>query len=419
MDKLLDRFFHYISFDTRAKYNQTTLPSCDGQKQLATVLKDELLALGLTDALLTESGCVLATLPSNVSYDVPVTAFIAHLDTSPDLPGSCTQSQFIFDYQGKEILLSGVGNELISPKMYPDLNRLRDHHLIASDGKSALGASGKASIAEIMTALMLVQKNQIPHGDVKVLFLPDQTLFPHFKSYNLPDSHIDRAYAFECCGQGILSLENLNITRAVIKIQGRHAGHHSTYDDMLNALNMAVGIHAQLETKQSTTSTNYFEGFFHLTNMNGNVEYAEIEYLICNFCDEDILRQKADLTAVVDKLQADLLPGCYIALKMKEVARNRYAQLMEQTQFIEITEQAMRATQQEPCRISNRNPAVLSAQFAELGIPCIALSNGGYNFNSRHEFLSVNQMEDSVELIQKIIQFTAEAVSEVTENSPK
>lgn len=157
MDKLLDRFLNYVSFDTQSKSGVRQVPSTDGQLKLARALQQELLELGFEQVVLSKQGCLMATLPANVAWPVPAIGFISHMDTSPDFSGKNVNPQILENYRGGDIAL-GVGDEVLSPVMFPVLHQLLGHTLITTDGKTLLGADDKAGIAEIMTALVRLKK---------------------------------------------------------------------------------------------------------------------------------------------------------------------------------------------------------------------------------------------------------------------
>lgn len=173
MDKLLDRFFNYVSFDTQSKANVKHVPSTDGQLKLARALQQEMIALGFERVSLSEHGCVMGTWPGNVAWPVPAVGFIAHLDTSPDFSGKHVNPQIVENYRGGDIAL-GIGDEVLSPVMFPILHQMLGQTLITTDGKTLLGADDKAGIAEILTAMARLRARKIPHGDIRVAFTPDE-----------------------------------------------------------------------------------------------------------------------------------------------------------------------------------------------------------------------------------------------------
>lgn len=175
MDQLVERFLSYVAVDTRSRPHVRNVPSCEGQWTLARQLQDELIALGCVDVCLSEHCCVTGTLPANVGWSTPVIGFIAHLDTSPDYTAKNVHPQIVEKYRGGEIAL-GQGDEILSPVMFPVLHQMKGHTLITTDGKTLLGADNKAGIAEIMTAVSRLADENIPHGDIRIAFTPDEEI---------------------------------------------------------------------------------------------------------------------------------------------------------------------------------------------------------------------------------------------------
>ena len=222
MDKLLDRFFNYVTFDTQSKANVKHVPSTDGQLKLARALQQELLELGFAQVMQSEQGCVTATLPSNVAWPVPAIGFISHLDTSPDVSGKQVNPQIVENYRGGDIAL-GIGDEVLSPVRFPVLHQLLGQTLITTDGKTLLGADDKAGIAEIMTAMVRLRQQQIPHGDIRIAFTPDEEVGKGARYFDVESFNAAWAYTVDGGGVGELECENFNAASAVVKIVGNNA----------------------------------------------------------------------------------------------------------------------------------------------------------------------------------------------------
>ena len=206
MDKLLERFFGYVSFDTQSKPSAKLTPSSDGQLRLARALEKELKTLGLSDVSLDDNGCVMATLPANVDWPVPVIGFISHLDTSPDFSGRNVNPQVLENYRGGDIAL-GIGDEVLSPVMFPVLHTMLGKTLIMTDGKTLLGADDKAGIAEIITAMVRLKNSDIPHGDIRIAFTPDEEIGRGAQYVDLKKFGAQWAYTVDGGGVGELEYE--------------------------------------------------------------------------------------------------------------------------------------------------------------------------------------------------------------------
>lgn len=408
MSKLLDRFFKYISFNTQANPESNQSPSSKGQKELAHFLADELALLGLVEIELTEKGNLVAKLPANVDYFVPSIAFISHLDASAYSLNDNLTPQFIHNYRGNDILL-GRGNGVLSPLYDLALKNVVGKTLVVGDGVSSLSAASKAGIAIIMTSLVEIIKNDIPHGDIKIVFLADQTLLKATISDDLMHLNVDRAYSVDSQGLGIVGVENLNTTKVNVTITGKQLYLAANKNVMTNALNIAVSLHAKLPEDEMRESTSYYEGFYQFVSMSGNAEKVEMEYLICDFSDEKWLEKKMHFLLLMKEMRADLAAGCEIDFELTDIYHNQSERIECESEFINLTEQAIRSCDVEPIVIALRETLPINAKVTEAGTPCISLSNGGYNFNSQNEFVVVEQMQKSAQILQKIVQFTAES----------
>ncbi|GAE10321.1 peptidase T [Yersinia pseudotuberculosis NBRC 105692] len=261
MDKLLDRFFNYVSFDTQAKANVKSVPSTQGQRKLAQALQQELLTLGFSHVTLSDHGCVMATLPANVSWPVPTIGFIAHLDTSPDFSGKNVNPQIVENYRGGDIAL-GIGDEVLSPVMFPVLHQLLGHTLITTDGKTLLGADDKAGIAEIITAMVRLKHRNVPHGDIRIAFTPDEEVGKGAQFFNVAEFDAQWAYTVDGGGIGELEFENFNAASVAIKIVGNNVHPGSAKGVMVNALSLATRYHQELPVDETPECTEGYDGFY-------------------------------------------------------------------------------------------------------------------------------------------------------------
>lgn len=217
MDKLLERFLHYVSLDTQSKSGVRQVPSTEGQWKLLQLLKQQLEEMGLVNISLSEKGTLMATLPANVAGNIPAIGFISHVDTSPDFSGKNVNPQIVENYRGGDIAL-GIGDEVLSPVMFPVLHQLLGQTLITTDGKTLLGADDKAGVAEIMTALAVLIQKDIPHGDIRVAFTPDEEVGKGAKHFDVAAFDAQWAYTVDGGGVGELEFENFNAASVNIKL---------------------------------------------------------------------------------------------------------------------------------------------------------------------------------------------------------
>ncbi|RRO03237.1 peptidase T [Pectobacterium aquaticum] len=405
MDKLLDRFLNYVSFDTQSKSGVRQVPSTDGQLKLARALQQELLELGFEQVVLSKQGCLMATLPANVAWPVPAIGFISHMDTSPDFSGKNVNPQILENYRGGDIAL-GMGDEVLSPVMFPVLHQLLGHTLITTDGKTLLGADDKAGIAEIMTALVRMKTSQLPHGDIRIAFTPDEEIGKGAQFFDVTAFNAQWAYTVDGGGVGELEYENFNAASVQVKIVGNNVHPGSAKGVMVNALTLASRYHQQVPESQSPEQTDGYQGFYHLHTMKGSVERADLHYIVRDFDRNGFEQRKQTMLDIAEKVGAGLHPDCYIEVTITDTYYNMREQVEQHPHIIALAQQAMRDCGIEP----NMKPIRGGTDGAHLsfqGLPCPNLFTGGYNYHGKHEFVTLEGMEKAVSVIMRIAELTA------------
>ncbi|WP_224718072.1 peptidase T [Pectobacterium versatile] len=405
MDKLLDRFLNYVSFDTQSKSGVRQVPSTDGQLKLARALQQELLELGFEQVALSKQGCLMATLPANVAWPVPAIGFISHMDTSPDFSGKNVNPQILENYRGGDIAL-GVGDEVLSPVMFPVLHQLLGHTLITTDGKTLLGADDKAGIAEIITALVRLKKSQLPHGDIRIAFTPDEETGKGAQFFGVKAFNAQWAYTVDGGGVGELEYENFNAASVQVKIVGNNVHPGSAKGVMVNALTLASHYHQHVPESQSPEQTDGYQGFYHLHSMKGSVERADLHYIVRDFDRNGFEQRKQTMLDIAEKVGAGLHPDCYIEVTITDIYYNMREQVEQHPHIIALAQQAMRDCDIEP----NMKPIRGGTDGAHLsfqGLPCPNLFTGGYNYHGKHEFVTLEGMEKAVSVIMRIAELTA------------
>ncbi|MDX7985789.1 peptidase T [Xenorhabdus sp. 12] len=405
MDRLLERFFKYIAFNTQSKPSAKTIPSSNGQLKLGKELYDELIQLGFSDVILDERGYVMATVPSNVAWPVPVIGFISHLDTSPDFPGKHVNPQILENYRGGDIAL-GMGDEVLSPVMFPVLHNLLGKTLITTDGKTLLGADNKAGIAEIITAMVRLKQQNIPHGELRIAFTPDEEIGSGGHYLDIAAFGAEWAYTVDGGGVGELEFENFNAASVVIKIIGNMVHPGSAKGVMVNALSLAMQIHHALPAEETPEKTEGYEGFYHLESIKGTVERTEMHYLIRDFDSTGFEKRKETLFTIAEKIGKGLHPDCYIELTMDDSYYNMRSEIIKHPHVIDIAKQAMLDCGIEPI-VQPIRGGTDGAQLSYRGLPCPNIFTGGYNYHSKHEFISLEGMEQAVNVIMRIAELTA------------
>ncbi|TDR72010.1 peptidase T [Paludibacterium purpuratum] len=406
MDNILERFFRYISIDTQSDPAAERVPSTDGQLNLARALFKELTELGFEEITLNDKGCVMATLPSNVNWPVPVIGFIAHLDTAPDCSGKGIKPQVVENYRGGDVKL-GMSGEVLSPTRFPVLNTLIGHTLITTDGTTLLGSDDKSGITEIITAMLRLREMNRPHGSIRFAFSPDEEIGKGAQHFDVEAFGAEWAYTVDGGGVGELEAENFNAASANIKIFGNNVHPGSAKDVMVNALTLATRIHQMLPTEETPEHTEGYQGFFHLISLSGAVEQAEMNYIIRDFDRDNFAARKARIQQIARDVQAGLPSDCRIEVTLKDSYSNMRDEVAKFPHVVEIARQAMVDVGVEPemCPIRGGTDG---AQLSFRGLPCPNLFTGGYNFHGKHEFVTLQGMEKAVSVIMRIAERTAD-----------
>ncbi len=405
MEKLVERFLNYVTFDTKSDPSNQQCPSSPGQITFAEALKSELIALELTDVSLDENGYLMAKLPSNVDYDVPAIGFVAHMDTAPDASGANVKPQLIKDYQGGTIEL-GASGECLNPSQYPDLDTLHGHDLITTDGTTLLGADNKAGIAEIISAIAYLKANpDVKHGDICIGFTPDEEIGRGANLFDVKKFGAEWAYTIDGGPVGELEFENFNATSADVICHGVNVHPGTAKGKMVNAMNIAAQFQLMMPTQETPECTEGYEGFYHLKSAEMGVARSELGYIIRDFEREGVEARKAFMQQKVDELNERLEKG-----RVELVLTDSYFNMKEMVEphqhIIELAKQAMIECDVEPM-IKPIRGGTDGARLSFMGLPCPNIFTGGYNFHGIHEFITIQGMEQAVKVIVELSQRTA------------
>ncbi|KLV07325.1 peptidase T [Photobacterium aquae] len=405
MEQLIERFLRYVRFETQSNSANAQCPSTEGQRVLAQQLKDELIELGLADVSLDDNGYVMARLPSNVEHDVPAIGFIAHMDTAMDASGKNVKPQIVENYQGGDIAL-GVGDEVLSPIQYPDLNKLHGHNIITTDGTTLLGADNKAGIAEIITAAAyLIAHPEIKHGDICIGFTPDEEIGRGANLFDVEKFNAQWAYTIDGGPVGELEFENFNASSAYVTCHGVNVHPGTAKDKMINAMNIAAQFQVTMPAEETPECTEGYEGFFHLVSMEPSVAKTKLHYILRDFDSEGLERRKTLIQEKVDALNTRLDKG-RVSLEIVDCYSNMREMVEPHPHIIEFAKQAMIECDVKPV-IKPIRGGTDGARLSFKGLPCPNIFTGGYNFHGIHEFITVEGMEQAVKVIVKLAENTA------------
>ena len=400
-EKVVQRFLKYVTFDTTANPNNSNCPSSEGQRVFANYLVEELKSLGLEDAHVDENSYVMATLRGNTE-GVETIGFISHLDTAPDVTGKNVKPKIIKNYDGKDIVLNEELNIITSPKDYPDLKKFIGEDLIVTDGTTLLGADDKAGISEIVTAIeYLVNNPQIKHGDIKIGFTPDEEIGRGADLFNVEKFGAKYAYTIDGGIMGELQYENFNAAAAKITIQGRNVHPGAAKNKMINALHIAAEISQMFPQSERPETTEGYEGFYHLNDINGNVENATMVYIIRDHSKEKFEHRKQYMKDAISKVSEKY--NGRVTLELNDQYYNMKEKVEPVKFIVDIAEEAMKECDITPIIVPIRG-GTDGARLSFMGLPCPNIFTGGLNFHSKNECIPIIALEKCSNLIVKIAQ---------------
>ena len=395
---LTARFIKYVTIDTESDPNNPAFPSTEKQWNLAKVLETELIQIGLQDVELDENCYIMATLPSNLNYEVPTIGFVAHIDTSPDFTGANVKPQIIENYDGKDILLNKEKNIFLSPDYFDDLLQYKGQTIITTDGTTLLGADDKAGVTEIVTAMeYLINNPEIKHGKIRICFTPDEEVGKGAHLFDVEKFGAKWAYTMDGSQIGELEYENFNAASAKITVTGKivHPGYAK--GKMINSMLIANEFIAAVPAGEVPEKTTGYEGFFHLHDLNGNVEETVLEYIIRDHNFNLFEKRKKLMQKIVgdfnERLQQDLI---------KVEIKNQYFNMKEKVtpvmHIVDIVEEVMKDIGITPL-IKPIRGGTDGSQLSYKGLPCPNIFAGGHNFHGRFEYVPVESMIKATEVI--------------------
>lgn len=399
-EKVLERFLKYVTFDTTADPKNANCPSFEGERVFANYLVEELKGLGIEDVSVDENSYVMATLKANAE-GIDTIGFISHLDTAPDVTGKNVKPRIIENYDGKDIVLNEELNIKTCVNDYPELTKFAGEDLIVTDGTTLLGADDKAGIAEIVTAVeYLINNPEIKHGDVKIGFTPDEEVGRGANLFDVEKFGAKYAYTIDGGIMGELQYENFNAAAATVSIQGRNVHPGSAKNKLVNALHIAAEISELLPASERPETTENYEGFYHLNDLNGNVENATMIYIIRDHDKAKFEERKEFMKSTIAKIN-EKYDG-RVTLDLKDQYFNMKEKVEPVKFVVDIAEEAMRELEIEPLIIPIRG-GTDGARLSFMGLPCPNIFTGGLNFHSKNECIPVVAMEKCSELIVSII----------------
>ena len=406
MEKLLDRFLHYVSFDTQSDELTNMTPSTPGQMIFARELEKELRQIGLTEITLDENGYLMATLPANSDKPLPTVGFIAHLDTSPDCSGRKVSPRIVEKYDGGDIVLNADDNVVLRPDEFPELLHYTGQDIVVTDGKTLLGADDKAGVAEIVSAMeYLLSHPEIKHGRIRIGFTPDEEIGQGADKFDV--KRFDAAWAYTMDGGeiGELEYENFNAASARITFKGRNVHPGYAKHKMINALRVAAQYAIMLPRWETPEHTEGYEGFYHLISCEGTVEKTVLGYIIRDHDRDRFERRKKEFEHLVRKINKEF-PDC-ASLEIKDQYYNMREKIEPVMHIIDLAQEAMTNVGVTPVVVPVRG-GTDGARLSFEGLPCPNIFAGGVNFHGRYEFVPVPSMVKARDVIVEIARLVAE-----------
>jgi len=401
----IERFLNYIKFDTQSVLEVEEYPSSAKQLKLLNFLKKELEELNIETSM-DEFGYIIGKIPSNIKHDVPKLALIAHVDTSPDASGENVNARIIENYNGKDIVLNEEESILLKTSVFPGLKAMVGQDLIVTDGKTLLGADDKLGVAEIMeTAEFIVKNPDFEHGEIIIVFTPDEEVGNGTKFLSAKSVGADFGYTLDGSSVGEISYENFNAAGAKVTINGKSVHPGSAKNKMLNSIDIAYEFDKLLPNGMRPELTDNYEGFNHLHLIRGSVEKTVMDYLIRNH-DRDLFESQKDQFAFACETINKKYGDRTCILEIKDSYFNMVEILKDFQYVVDIAIEAIKEENLNPI-IEPIRGGTDGARLTYMGLPCPNLGTGGYNYHGPFEFASIQEAKKAVSIIKRIIAKTS------------
>ena len=405
---VLDRFLRYASIDTRSDEQSTAVPSTPGQLTLLRILVEELRAIGLEDVSMDRHGYVMATIPATVDRDVPVIGFIAHVDTSPEMPAADVRPLVHTGYDGRDLVLPDDPTAVLRASDNPALAAQLGHDIVTASGLTLLGADDKAGVAEIVTAAEhLIGHPEIPHGRIRLAFTPDEEIGRGADHFDVAGFGAVCAYTLDGGSRGELEYESFSADAMTLTFGGFNTHPGYARGRMINAIRLAARFIDRLPAAGcSPETTEGYEGFVHPYQLEASVDRTRVKVLIRDF----VTAALAEKEALVERLAREVVaatPGATLEVRIEESYRNMREVLDHHPLVVEHAREAMRRAGVEPIEKAIRG-GTDGSRLSFMGLPTPNLFAGEHNFHSRLEWVSVQDMEKAVEVIVNLARVWAE-----------
>ena len=396
-----ERLLKYVKIYTTSEEESGNTPSAQREFDLGNLLAEELKEIGVENVRITEQCYVYGEIPATPGYEqVPALGFIAHMDTAPDFCGEGVKPQIIGDYDGNDIQL-GQSGRVLSCKAFPNLCALKGRTLITTDGTTLLGADDKAGVAEIMTMAEQLIREKIPHGKICVAFTPDEEIGEGADHFDVEGFGAKYAYTVDGGAENEIEYENFNAAGAQIEITGLSVHPGDSKDTMINAALVAMEFNQMLPSGETPRGTSGYEGFFHLTDMSGDVSEAKLSYIIRDHSAAHFEVRKEQMQHIADLLNEKYGQGT-VKLVIKDQYRNMREKIEDCMFLIDYAKQAVQEAGLQPKEVAIRG-GTDGARLSFMGLPCPNLGTGGYAFHGPFEHITTEGMDYTVNILKGII----------------
>jgi tripeptide aminopeptidase len=394
-----ERFLRYVTIDTQSDGDSPTCPSTEKQKNLGRLLVEELLAIGITDAEMDENGYVYATIPATSDKaNIPVLCFCSHMDTSPDCSGENVKPLVHKNYQGLDLVLPDDNSIVLKMTEHPDLKNQIGNDIITASGTTLLGADNKAGVAEIMdAAYQLINHPEIKHGKIRILFTPDEEIGRGVDKADLKKLGADLGYTMDGESAGHFENETFSADGAKLIINGISSHPGFAKGNMQSAIKIAGKIIAALPHELSPEGTEGMEGFVHPVSVTGHAEQAVIDFIIRDFEDEKLIDYANVIRSIVNEVIKSF-PGATFDLQVKEQYRNMKKVLDQHPKITEYGMEAIKRAGLKP-ELKSIRGGTDGSRLSFMGLPCPNIFAGEHAFHGKQEWVSVQDMQKSVEVI--------------------
>ncbi|PTG56665.1 peptidase T [Staphylococcus chromogenes] len=400
-ENIIERLTRYVKINTQSNPHSETTPSTPEQWDLLHLLEDELKTMGLKTEL-DAHGYLFATLESNTTKTVPTIGFLAHVDTSPDFNAAHVHPQLIENYDGGTIQLGDSGR-IIDPEVFPDIVKVKSHTLMTTDGTSLLGADDKAGVVEIMEALQYLKNHpEIKHGTIRIGFTPDEEIGRGPHQFNVEKFNADFAYTMDGSQLGELQFESFNAAEAKVTFEGVNVHPGSAKNKMVNASALATQFHAQLPEKEVPEHTEDYEGFYHLTEIEGNVETATLHYILRDHDHESFEKRKQTLIDIQAHMNAKYHYDP-VQLVINDQYRNMAEKINPHPHIIDVPKRVYESLNIVPNTAPIRG-GTDGSQLSFMGLPTPNIFTGCDHFHGPYEYASIDVMAQAIKVIIRIVQ---------------